>query len=249
MDEPVRILCVDDERNVLRALERLFLDEDYELLTAPSGAEGLEILDREAPVQIVISDYRMPGLNGVEFLREVRRRRPETVRIVLSGYADTAAVVAAINDGQIYKFIPKPWNDDDLKVTIANALEKYSLGKKNRELLEELRASNNDLVRINERLEAIVQERVAGLMMENRQLALIRLLLEELPLPVLACDPQGRVIYRNRAGEALPVGDLLPPALREEEGRAEAGGTTFRLRTGRLAADDGELSILACWPE
>ena len=112
MEERARILCVDDEPNVLRALERMFLDEEYEILTAPSALEGLQALERIQPVQIVVSDYRMPAMNGVDFLREVCRRWPDTVRIVLSGYADTAAVVAAINDGEIYKFIPKPWNDD-----------------------------------------------------------------------------------------------------------------------------------------
>ncbi len=73
----------------------------------------------------------MPNMNGVEFLREVRTRWPDTVRIVLSGYADTASIVSAINEGEIYRFIPKPWNDDDLKVTIANAIERYHLLKKN----------------------------------------------------------------------------------------------------------------------
>jgi len=123
MNDRTRILCVDDERNVLRALERIFLDDDYEILTACSGEQGLEILSAAPQVQVVISDYRMPGMNGVEFLKEVCKTHPETIRIVLSGYADTAAVVAAINQGKIYKFIPKPWNDDELRLTVAKALE------------------------------------------------------------------------------------------------------------------------------
>src|SRR6185369_152755 len=126
-EEPVKILCVDDERNVLRALERIFLDDDYEIVLAGSGDEGLKIMEESGPFQVVISDYRMPAMNGVEFLRVVYERCPETVRIVLSGYADTGAIVAAINDGHIYKFIPKPWNDDELRVTIQNCLERYFL--------------------------------------------------------------------------------------------------------------------------
>ena len=128
MTENVTILCVDDEANVLKSLKRLFLDEDYEILTAESGSEGLVLLEqRQQPVQVVISDYRMPEMDGVAFFKEVHDRWPDTVRIVLSGYADTAAVVAAINEGQVYRFIPKPWNDDELKVTIAKAVDLYFL--------------------------------------------------------------------------------------------------------------------------
>ena len=123
----IKILCVDDERNVLRALERIFLDDDYEIILAGSGDEGLKIMEEEGPFQVVVSDYRMPVMNGVEFLKAVYERWPETVRIVLSGYADAGAIVAAINEGHIYRFIPKPWNDDELRVTIQNCLERYRM--------------------------------------------------------------------------------------------------------------------------
>lgn len=139
MDEHIRILCVDDEQNVLKSLERFFIDDNYEILCAASGEEGLEIMQKVAPVQIVISDYRMPGMNGVEFLKEVCSRWPDTVRIVLSGYADTAAVVSAINEGQIYKFIPKPWDENELRVAISNSIDRYFLYKKNLQLIGELK--------------------------------------------------------------------------------------------------------------
>jgi two-component system NtrC family sensor kinase len=134
MDEQIRILFVDDERNVLRSLQRIFLDEDYEILTASSGAEGIAVLQSITPIQLIISDYRMPKMNGVDFLREVCNRWPETIRIVLSGYADTASIVSAINEGYIYKFIAKPWNEDELKITIVNAIESYYLDKENKQL-------------------------------------------------------------------------------------------------------------------
>ncbi len=145
MDEPIRILCVDDEQNVLKSLERFFIGDNYEILCAASGEEGLEIMQKVAPVQIVISDYRMPGMNGVEFLKEVCSRWPDTVRIVLSGYADTSAVVSAINEGQIYKFIPKPWDENDLRVAISNSIDRYFLHKKNLQLIGELRRLKNML--------------------------------------------------------------------------------------------------------
>jgi two-component system NtrC family sensor kinase len=154
MDEQIRILFVDDEKNVLRSLQRTFLDEDYEILAASSGAEGLSLLQEVSPVQVVISDYRMPEMTGVDFLREVVKHWPDTVRIVLSGYADTASIVSAINEGDIYKFIPKPWNEDELKVTIVNALGKYFLNKKNRELSDELSCKNEELARTNDELNA-----------------------------------------------------------------------------------------------
>jgi two-component system NtrC family sensor kinase len=203
MDEQVRILCVDDEVNVLRSLERMFLDDDYELLIASSAAEGLEILERIKPVQIVISDYRMPVMNGVDFLREVCIKWPDTVRIVLSGYADTAAIVAAINEGQIYKFVPKPWNDDDLRVTVVNALEKYQLQKHNAQLLEELSRSNEELIMMNENLEQIVAERTEELLFRNRALGAAQNILDVLPVGVLGVDTEGTVVQCNRSAARL----------------------------------------------
>ncbi len=138
MGESIKLLCVDDERNVLRAMERIFMDDDYEILTAASGEEGLTLFEENPGIQVVISDYRMPGMNGVEFLRQVFETYPDTVRIVLSGYADTASVVAAINEGQIYKFVAKPWNDEELRQTVAKAVESFALHHQNKELEKEL---------------------------------------------------------------------------------------------------------------
>ena len=200
MGEPIRILCIDDEQNVLRSLTRLFLDDPYEILTATSGAEGLLILAQSGTVPVVISDYRMPGMNGVEFLSEVRKRWPETVRIVLSGYADTGAIVSAINEGQIYRFVAKPWNDDELRVTVANALERYDLGRKNLELTEELRRKNDELTTLNRDLERRVIERTEALTTQNRLLTESLGILDNLPMAIVGMDPQGTVFQCNRKG-------------------------------------------------
>ena len=200
MGEPIRILCIDDEQNVLRSLKRLFLDDSYEVLTAPSGAEGLLILAQSGTVPVVISDYRMPGMNGVEFLSEVRKRWPETVRIVLSGYADTGAIISAINEGQIYRFVAKPWNDDELRVTVANALERYDLGRKNLELTEELRRKNDELTALNRDLERRVVERTEALTTQNRLLTESLGILDNLPMAIVGMDPQGTVFQCNRKG-------------------------------------------------
>ncbi len=200
MGEPTRILCVDDEPNVLRSLTRLFLDDPYEILTASSGAEGLLVLDRHGTVPLVVSDYRMPGMNGVEFLSEVRKKWPATVRIVLSGYADIGAIISAINEGQIYRFVAKPWNDDELRVTVANALERYDLGQKNRELAEELRRKNEELTALNRDLERRVVERTEALTTQNRLLTESLGILDNLPMAVVGMDPRGTVFQCNRKG-------------------------------------------------
>ena len=199
----VTILCVDDEANVLKSLKRLFLDEDYEILTAESGQEGLDLLEQHQPVQVVISDYRMPEMDGVAFFKQVHERWPDTVRIVLSGYADTAAVVAAINEGQIYKFIPKPWNDDELKVAIAKAVERYFLVKANNELNEELRQANDELSRIAVQLEEKVTERTEELLFQNKVLRHSQVILNTLPLGVVGFDREGALVQRNRFAEEV----------------------------------------------
>jgi two-component system NtrC family sensor kinase len=202
MNEQVKILCVDDEKNVLRALRRLFLDEDYVIFTAGSGEEGLEILRAEGEVPIVMSDYRMPGMNGVDFLRGVCRNWPDTVRIVLSGYADTASVVEAVNDGEIYKFIPKPWNDDELRITIQKAVERYHLKKTNLQLMEELKISNEKLRKVNETLEVVVKKALnAAFQWQDR--SIYQHVLRFLPRGVIGIDHQGDIVHCNETAREL----------------------------------------------
>lgn len=196
MQEKIKILCVDDEPNVLNALKRLFLDENYTTLTASSAREGLGVLEQEE-VQIVVSDYRMPEMNGVEFLREVYKRWPGTVRIVLSGYADASATVEAINEGHIYKFVPKPWNDDDLLVTIKNAIERYTLYALNRELTEELMLKNDELIKLNANLGDLIAERSQSLEFTAGSLALHHSLLNAMPVGVLGIDPDNMIVMCN----------------------------------------------------
>lgn len=135
MNRNIRILFVDDEQLILNTMKRLFMNSRFDILTATSGEDGLEIMKNDSPVDIVVSDYRMPGMNGVEFLKIINARWPETIRIILSGYADTTNVLAAINDGQSFKVITKPWNDDDFKDIITDAAEKYKMHKNSMETL------------------------------------------------------------------------------------------------------------------
>jgi len=139
-----RILFVDDEPNVLSALRRIFRRENYHIDTAMSGAEALQLL-KEHPYQLVISDYKMPGMNGAELLKRIKALHPATIRIMLTGEADTGAVLGAINDGAVYKFILKPWNDDDLRITVGLALEQYDLIEKNKKLRQENSNKNKEI--------------------------------------------------------------------------------------------------------
>jgi two-component system NtrC family sensor kinase len=198
MNEEVKILCVDDESSVLKALERLFLDEDYEIITASSGEEGIEILKETESIRLIISDYRMPGMNGVDFLKIVYKLRPETIRIVLSGYADTAAIVEAINEGGIYKFIPKPWNDDELKITISNALDHYFAQQKNILLTRVLEAKNDELREINFNLEKVAGERTTQLIEHDIMLVRFQSILDALPVGVIGIAPEGLIVQCNR---------------------------------------------------
>jgi type II secretory ATPase GspE/PulE/Tfp pilus assembly ATPase PilB-like protein/DNA-binding response OmpR family regulator len=128
-----RMLLVDDDANVLKALQRVFRQESYHIVTAASGREALDHL-RNGTFHLVISDYMMPGMHGAELLRQARALQPDMIRIMLTGHADTGAVMGAINEGAVYKFILKPWNDEDLRVTVALALEQFELIRKNRAL-------------------------------------------------------------------------------------------------------------------
>jgi len=225
MKTNIKILCVDDEPNVLNALRRLFLDEDYTVITAASAQEGLDIL-RNEHIQIVISDYRMPNMNGVEFLKEVFTRWPDTVRIVLSGYADTASIVSAINEGQVYKFIPKPWNDDDLKVNVVNAIERYYLFKENAEL-------TSQLVRINEDLKKLLDENASLLELKSEMLEASQTMLYSLPVAVLGISDniivQCNEAWATETGSGWgPLGkdadNVLPPQVMEFLEMVRAGG-------------------------
>lgn len=197
MDEAIKILCVDDEPNVLSSLKRLFLDNDYEILTATSADEGLKVLEQEH-VQLVISDFRMPSMNGVEFLRKVYRQWPDTVRMVLSGYADASAIVSAINEGHIYKFVPKPWNDDDLKVTVSNAIERYFLFKINQGLTSELRTKNEALAGLNVELKKLLDEKSANLEFRSKVLTIHQNLLDSMPVGIIGVDFNSMVVMCNK---------------------------------------------------
>lgn len=155
---PATLLFVDDEPSILSALRRLFRPQGYRLLVAESGQAGLDILAVET-VDLVISDMRMPHMDGAQFLKEVRTRHPEIIRILLTGYADMTSTIAAINEGEIYRYISKPWDDNEILMTVRDALERQRLVAENQRLTALTQQQNEALKALNAGLEQQVAER------------------------------------------------------------------------------------------
>ena len=128
MSEKKTILCVDDEESILNSLKRMLALEGYNVLTARGGEQGLEMLSKEK-IDLIIADQRMPKMMGAEFLRRVREKRPEIVSIMLSGYSDFQSLVTAVNEGEIFRFISKPWDKEELLKTVVLALEQKNIVK------------------------------------------------------------------------------------------------------------------------
>ncbi|MBI4681678.1 MAG: response regulator [Nitrospirae bacterium] len=169
-EAPMEILFVDDEKNVLYSLRRLFMDEDYEILVANSGEEALEILKANPNIGLIVSDQRMPGLTGVDFLEKAKEIVPDALRILLTGYADINAVADAINRGGAYRYVTKPWKDEELVQVIGEAAQHYSLRKENKRLNEIVKKQNLELKKWNSQLEFFVQEQTLEIQKKNKEL-------------------------------------------------------------------------------
>ena len=201
-DYQYTVLCVDDEENILSALKRVLRKESYRVLTASSGADGLKIL-KENDVHVVVSDQRMPEMSGTEFLAKVKEKYPDTIRIVLTGYTEVDSITESINRGYIYKFILKPWNDQNLKLEIKQGLEQYALVQSNKRLHEEVLQRNEELKRINENLEVLVKDRTMELEIQNQSLELSHAILEDLPIPIIGVSSDMMIVLTNSKAQAL----------------------------------------------
>ncbi|NQU08917.1 MAG: response regulator [Candidatus Abyssubacteria bacterium] len=164
-----RLLFVDDEQNILKSLERLFLCEDYEIVTATSGEQALERLNN-GEVSLVISDQKMPGIRGVELLGRIKDVSPDTIGILLTGHADMRVAIEAINSGVVYKYIEKPWDDEQCKLAIKRALEQYDLIQKNRRLTGIIQEQNEELKYLNENLQVKISEKTEEILQKNVRL-------------------------------------------------------------------------------
>jgi diguanylate cyclase len=162
------LLVVDDEPYILATLSALLSDE-FEVITSDSGA-GAQRVFAERPIDLVLSDQKMPRMNGVQLLEWVRQNHPKTIRLLMTGYADLEEAVEAINRGQVYRYLPKPWQADDLLETLRTASRTFLLERSHEQLLDELREVNDELRRLNTELEQRVMERTHALKDANQAL-------------------------------------------------------------------------------
>lgn len=167
-----RVLAVDDDHAVLRVLRRVLAGQPFELITANSGAEGIEFLEAAQGADVlpavVISDYKMPGMNGVKFLTAVKERWPSTQRILLTAVADQYVLEDAINRSEIYKFVQKPWDRHELVATLRSACTQYDLERENRRLMIAMGQKTAELQVLNSSLEELVAARTSQLLEAKR---------------------------------------------------------------------------------
>lgn len=217
---PRTLLLVDDEEAILSSLKRLFRRDGYQVLTATSGQQGLEVLASQ-PVGVILSDQRMPGMTGIEFMREARRRHPHTLRMTLSGYTDLETIIEAVNEGAVFKFLTKPWDDDRLRGHVAQAFEQSELAAENRRLGESLRQANTELALANQRLERLAREESERREAMQHAAGVARDALDGLPIAVFGIDDEGMLVYVN--GQAVhqwpdwssALGSELEPSMQQ----------------------------------
>jgi len=169
MQNTQTVLFVDDEVNILKALQRLMRSEPVNVVCSSRATEALELLEKSG-AQVVVSDQRMPEMSGVDFLSQVRERRPDVVRMMLTGYTEMEIAVEAINRGEIYRLITKPWNDDELRATIRQAFDHADLKGEIRRLNQVTREQNFKLQDMNHNLESKVRERTKQLADKHTEL-------------------------------------------------------------------------------
>jgi len=196
------LLLVDDEGNIINALKRLLRTQDFRILTANSGEAGLEVL-ADNPVDVIISDQRMPGMTGVEFLGKAKDLYPDTVRIVLSGYTELDSVTNAVNQGAIYKFLTKPWDDEQLLGHVEEAFRHKGMADENRRLNLEVLTANQELAQANRRLEELLQQKQQQINRDEVSLDIVREALQQIPLAVIGVDDSDTIVFANDEAQAL----------------------------------------------
>lgn len=187
--DKMTLLCVDDDENILRSLQRSLRTEDYRVLIANTVEQALTLLASES-IQIVMVDHRMPNMNGSDLLSQIKVKHPDILRLILSGFADVASIIDAINEGEIYRFLAKPWNDNELKVTLKQCFETYTLRNDNKKLIRQVSSKNKELVELNNHLEKTLLAR-------TKLLKLIQEVIDHIPIPLVGIDMDGLIVTIN----------------------------------------------------
>ena len=208
MSNSARIVLVDDEEPILRSLTRLLAFEDYELITCSNAETALQAVNAE-PTAVIVSDQHMPGMQGVDLLRAICEQSPHTSRILFSGHIDVDLLRHAVNNGEVYRFITKPWNDEELLMAIRLGVERWQLLSENEQLHQKSIAQNHQLQRFNASLEAMVDQRTQALQMRNNALLLNQDILDHLPIVVLGIDPDFNIVMANALARQVFLDILL----------------------------------------
>ena len=196
------LLLVDDEENVVAALRRLLRGEGWRVLSATSAEEALQLMARNE-VDVILSDQRMPGMTGVELLRRAKQLYPQTIRLVLSGYTELQSITDAINEGAIYKFLAKPWDDAELRAHLREAFTLKEMTDQNRRLDQEVQTANRDLAEVNQRLQTLLSAQREQNQLEVGSREAAQELLDAVPVPVLGVDDEGLLVFANAPAQAL----------------------------------------------
>ena len=160
-DHPLAILCVDDDEVILKALARLFRKEPFQVLTASSGKEGLSILSSTGNIGLILSDQRMPGMSGTEFLRAAAPLAPDTPKMIMTGHAEMSSAIEAINQGGACRFLTKPWDDQELLQTVREGVQRYELLQQNLRLNAVIVQQKSELEEWNANLKSRVLQQSA----------------------------------------------------------------------------------------
>ncbi|HPN37618.1 MAG TPA: adenylate/guanylate cyclase domain-containing protein [Melioribacteraceae bacterium] len=187
MDDKFSVLYVDDEEHNLISFKAAFR-RDYNILTSKSAKEGIELL-RHNNIGLIITDQRMPEMTGVQFLEKVVHEFPNTVRMILTGFSDLDAIIEAINSGRVYRYITKPWDQNELKVAIENAKQLYQLQLKNKKLIEELKNKVIEQEKILRLFEKYVPTSIVEKVLENGEETIFEGELRN--VTILFCDLRG----------------------------------------------------------
>jgi diguanylate cyclase (GGDEF)-like protein/PAS domain S-box-containing protein len=226
------LLIVDDDQNIVSALKRLLRKDGYHIVTADSGLQGLQRL-AENEVDVIISDQRMPGMTGVEFLRRTKDLYPETIRMVLSGFTELRSATDAINEGAIYKFLTKPWDDEQLRTHIQEAFHQKEMSDDNHRLDREVQEANRELAEVNGRLQHLLTSQREHMHREETNLIVAREMLENIPTPVIGMDDTGLVAFMNSDAERLFKGSAAMLGNHIEDGPEKALGDIWRRHDGQ----------------
>ncbi len=235
--EAPAILLVDDEESILSALKRVLRREGYRILACSSGVDGMSLLEENGcAIGVVVSDFRMPGMNGVEFLSRVRAHHPTTIRIILSGYADAEMVQSAINQGEVYRFVSKPWDDEELRATIRASIRQFEATRAARSVLDEVTSLRREMRRLEstpngsaDRTEPDEASTRIDLEEDSPEIAVIRTLqgvLNAVPAGLVGVDSDDMVTFANPYVNRVfgldrlsiigsTVGDVLPTEIVE----------------------------------